>query len=71
MALHIVSTRQGTTYKIPYCYKKIRQNTLAYTGSKYWNTMVIKNHLEDCTSLQAFKKRIKALILDECMNAEF
>ena len=68
---HSYNTRQGTTYKIPYCYTKIRQNTLAYTGSKYWNTIVIKNHLEDCTSLQAFKKRTKALILDECMNAEF
>ena len=58
--------RQETVYKIPYCYTKIRQNTLAYTGSKCWNTKVIKNYLEDCTSLQTFKKRVKALILDEC-----
>ena len=66
---HNHNMRQETVYKIPYC-KKIRQNTLAYTGSKYWNTKVIKNHLEDCTSLQTFKKRVKALILDECMNAD-
>ena len=67
---HSHNMRQETVYKILYCYTKIRQNTLAYTGSKYWNTIVIKNHLEDCTSLQTFKKIVKALILDECMNAE-
>ena len=37
---HSYNTRQGATYKIPYCYTKIRQNTQAYTGSKYWNTIV-------------------------------
>ena len=67
---HSYNTRQETVYKIPYSYTKIRQNTLAYTGSKCWNTIVIKNHLEDCTSLQTFKKIVKAFILDECMNAE-
>ena len=67
---HSLNTRQETVYKIPYCCTKIRQNTLAYTGSKCWNTILIKNHLEDCTLLQTFKKRINALIFYECMNAE-
>ena len=67
---HSHNMRQQTIDKKLYCYTKIRQNTLAYTGSKFWNTIVIKNHLEDCTSLQTFKKRVKALILDECINAE-
>ena len=31
---------------------------------------MIKNHLDDCTSLQTFKKCVKALISDECTNAE-
>ena len=47
---HSHNTRQETIYKIRYCYTKIRQNILAYTVSKCWNTIVIKNHLEDGNS---------------------
>ena len=55
-------TRQETVYKIPYCKTNIRQNTLAYVGPKLWNTIVIKDHLDDCTSIYIFKKTVKHYI---------
>ena len=57
--LHSYKMRQEITYKIPYCKTNTRQNTLAYVGSKLWNTIVTKNHLDDCTSIYIFKKKVK------------
>ena len=61
--LHSCEMRQLITYKITHCKSNTRQNTLAYVGPKLWNTIVTKNHLDECPSIYIFKKKVKHHIL--------
>ena len=60
---HNDNIRQHVAYKIPHCKTNTRQNTLAYVGPKLWNTIIMKNNTEDCTSMNIIKKAMKQYIL--------
>ena len=51
--------RQYITDKIPHCKTNTRQKTHLRVGSKVWNTIITKNHIEDCTSMIVFKKAME------------
>ena len=38
---HKYSTEQKFAYKIPFCRTKCRQLSLAYVGTKTWNTLIL------------------------------
>ena len=56
---HNYNMRQHIAYKIPHCKTNIKQNTLTYVGPKLWNTVIMKNHIDNCTSISIFKKAMK------------
>ena len=45
---------QETVYTITYYKTDTRQNTMACVGPNLWNTIVIKNHFDECTSIYIF-----------------
>ena len=59
---HNYNMRQHVAYKIPHCKTNTTQNTLTYVGPKLWNTVIMKNHIDDCTSMNIFKKTMKQYI---------
>ena len=59
---HNSTVRQHTAYKIPHCKTNTRQNTLACVGPKLWNTISMKNHIEECTSMNLYQKAMKQYI---------
>ena len=59
---HNYNMRQHIAYKIPHCKSNTKQNTLTYAGPKLSNTVVMKNHIDDCMSINIFQKAIKQYI---------
>ena len=57
---HNHNMRQEKVYKIPYC--KHQTKSTGIFGPKLWNTIVIKNNLDDYMSIYIFKKRVKHYI---------
>ena len=60
--LHNYNMRQHIAYKIPHCKTNTKQNTLTEVGPKPWNTVIMKNHIDDCTSISIFQKAMKQYI---------
>ena len=56
---HNYNMRQYVAYKIPHCKTNTKQNTLTYVGPNLWHTVIMKNHIDDCTSMNIFKKAMK------------
>ena len=54
---HNYNMRQHVAYKIPQCKTNTKQNTLTYIGPKLWNIVIMKNHIDDCTSVNIFKSQ--------------
>ena len=52
---HNYNMRQHIAYKIPHCKTNTRQNTFAHAGSKLRNTVIMKIHIEDYTSINIFE----------------
>ena len=48
---HNYNMRQHIAYKIVHCKTNTKQNTLTHVGPKLWNTVIMKNHIDDCTSM--------------------
>ena len=59
---HNYNMRQHVPYMIPYCKTNTKQNTLTYVGQQLWNTVIMKNHIDDCTFMDIFKKAMKQYI---------
>ena len=59
---HNYNMRQHIADKIQHCKTNTKQNTLTYVGPKLWNTVIMKNHIDDCTSMNIFKKIMKQYI---------
>ena len=59
---HNYNMRKHVAYKIPHCKINTKQNTLTYVGPKLWNTVIMKNHTDDCTFMNIFKKTTKQYI---------
>ena len=53
---HNYNMRQHIAYKILHFKTNTRQNTLAYVGPKLLNTIIMKKHIEDCTSVNIFNR---------------
>ena len=54
---HNYNMRQHVAYKIPQCKTNTKQNTLTYIGPNLWNIVIMKNHIDDCTSVNIFKSQ--------------
>ena len=59
---HNYNMRQHVDYKTQYCKTITKQNTLTYIGPKLRNTVIINNHIDDCTSINIFKNAMKQYI---------
>jgi hypothetical protein len=60
---HKYSPMQILTYNIPFCRTNYRQSSLAYVGSKMWNTLIMNNSLQYSATLHILKRRLKHLLL--------
>ena len=56
---HNYNVIQHIAYKIPLCKTNIKQNTTTYVGPKLWNTVIMKNGIDNCTSISIFKRSMK------------
>ena len=60
--------RQQIAYKIPHCKTNTKQNTVTYVLPKLCNTVIMKNHIDNCMSMDIFKKGNETLHLENIIN---
>ena len=63
---HNYNMRQHVAYKLPHCKTNTKQKTLTYVGPKLWNTVIMKNHIDDCMSVNIFKKTMENINKKHC-----
>ena len=59
--IHNYSTRQQNLFHLPRKRTKFAQNTVFYTGPKFWNNLPL--HIKSSPSLPIFKRRLKLHLL--------
>ena len=59
--IHSYSTRQQNLFHMPHNRTKFAQNTIIYTGPKFWNNLPLD--ITSASSLPIFKRRLKSRLL--------
>ena len=56
---HTYNMRQYIAYKKTHCKTNTKQNPLTYVGPTLWNIVIMKNNIDEYTSMNIFKKTMK------------
>ena len=64
-SIHKYPTRQRDAYHLPRTRTIFAQNTIIFTGPRYWNDL--PTQITDCSSLYSLKRKLKDFLLNGCI----